>query len=113
MKSYPELAEELEQGMGALAEKMPQTMAPFADVVSGALSDGALDAKTKELIALAIAVAVRCDPCIAHHSRAVLNAGAKPDEITEALGVSVLMGGGPSVAYSVAAMKAVGQFMAE
>ena len=113
MKSYPQLAEELEKGMGDLAAQIPPTMTPFGEVVSGAMADGLLSAKTKELIALAIAVSVRCDPCIAHHSRAVLKAGATKEEVAEALGVAVLMGGGPAVAYSVSAMEAVGQFLAE
>lgn len=112
MKSYPEIAEKLEEGMGALGEAIPSTMTPFGEVVGAALADGVLDAKTKELIALAIAVTVRCDPCIAHHSRAVTNAGASRAEVTEALGVAVLMGGGPAVAYSVSAMDAFDQFKA-
>ena len=112
MKSYPELGGELEAGIAALGGDIPATMGPFGEVVGGALGDGVLDARTKELIALAIAVAVHCDPCIAHHSRAVLKAGASRAEIAEALGVAVLMGGGPAVAYSVAAMQAVDQFSA-
>lgn len=112
MKSYPEIAEQLEKGMDELGAKIPSTMTPFGEVVGGALADGLLTGKTKELIALAIAVSVRCDPCIAHHSRAVVKAGATPDEVAEALGVAVLMGGGPAVAYSVAAMDAVKQFTA-
>ena len=110
MKSYPEIAEQLEKGMGELGARIPTTMTPFGEVVGGALADGLLSAKTKELIALAIAVSVRCDPCIAHHTRAVLRAGATEGEVAEALGVAVLMGGGPAVAYSVAAMEAFAQF---
>lgn len=110
MKSYPEILETLEAGMAALGEAIPSTMTPFGEVVGAALADGALNAKTKELIALAIAVTVRCDPCIAHHANAVVKAGASREEVAETLGVAVLMGGGPAVAYSVSAMDAYDQF---
>mgnify|MGYP000651646066 CR=1 FL=1 len=112
MKSYPEIAEALGRGMEGLAAAIPATMEPFSSVVEGATATGALDSKTKELVALAIAACVRCDPCIAHHARAVCAAGASREEVSEVLGVAILMGGGPAVAYSVAAMEAFDQFEA-
>nr|WP_262712770.1 carboxymuconolactone decarboxylase family protein [Neolewinella litorea] len=69
----------------------------------------ALSRKIKEIKALAIAVTVRCDGCIAFHLHDAIAAGADRDEITEAIGVAVLMGGGPSVVYGCEALKALGQ----
>jgi AhpD family alkylhydroperoxidase len=69
-----------------------------------------LDTKTKELIALAIGVSKLCDGCIAHHTAGALKAGAGRDEIIEALGVAIMMGGGPSVVYATHALQAVDQF---
>ena len=71
---------------------------------------GALDQKTKELIALAIAVASRCDGCIAFHTNDALNAGASEAEITDALGVAILMGGGPSLMYATHVVEAIADF---
>ncbi len=73
-------------------------------------SDGALDAKTKELMALAIGIAVRCDGCIAFHVHDALEAGATEDEIVDTIGVAIMMGGGPAVVYGSAALEALKQF---
>ena len=96
--------------MGALSEATPDVMKGFGALHKAAMSNGALDTKTKELIALAIAVSARCDGCIAFHTHDVLEAGATADEITDALGVAVLMGGGPAVMYATHVMDAVKQF---
>jgi AhpD family alkylhydroperoxidase len=78
-----------------------------------AAADGVLNAKVKELIALAIAVNVRCDGCIAFHVNDALEAGATREEILEALGVAILMGGGPAMMYAVDALEALKQFESE
>jgi AhpD family alkylhydroperoxidase len=85
-------------------------MKAFWGVHKAAVAAGALDTKTKELITLAISVAARCDDCIAHHTYDALEAGATKDEITEALGVAILMGGGTSVVYATHAIEALNQF---
>jgi AhpD family alkylhydroperoxidase len=75
-----------------------------------ALKDGALDKKTKELIALALSVAARCDPCIAFHTQTLAKLGATRQEVDETLGVAVYMGGGPSLMYAAHALDAFEQF---
>lgn len=87
-----------------------EVMKAFAGIAQAALAPKALDAKTKELIALAIAVAVRCDDCIAFHVKAAVDQGASRDEITEALGMAIYMGAGPSVMYASHALEAFSQF---
>ena len=86
-------------------------MKAFWGLHTAALSPGALDTKTKELIALAISVSARCDDCIAHHINDALKAGATKEEITDTLGVAVLMGGGTSVVYATHAIEALEQFL--
>ena len=88
---------------------MPSAKA-FWGVHKAAVATGALDTKTKELIALAISVAARCDDCVAHHIHDALEAGATREEIGDALGVAVLMGGGTSVVYATHAIEALDQF---
>jgi AhpD family alkylhydroperoxidase len=73
-------------------------------------TDGALSAKVKELIALAIGIAVRCDGCIAFHVHDALKAGATHDEIVDAIGVAIYMGGAPAVVYGSQALEALQQF---
>jgi AhpD family alkylhydroperoxidase len=75
-----------------------------------ALAGKALDGKTKELIALGIAVAVRCDDCIGFHVNAALEQGASRDEVLDTLGMAIYMGAGPSVMYASHALEAFGQF---
>lgn len=108
--TYPEQFERVKQNMTILAEAQQKTMKAFSALHSAGIGPGALDTKTKELIALAIAVAARCDGCIAFHSHDALKAGASREEIADALGVAILMGGGPSVVYATHVVEAVDQF---
>jgi AhpD family alkylhydroperoxidase len=112
VKNYPELHDHLEKGIDALAHKLPGTMSGFMQMHQATVEDGALDARTKELIALGIAIAVRCDGCISYHVHDAVEAGATRDEMAETIGVAVLMGGGPAVVYGSEAWEAVEQFEA-
>ena len=99
--------------MQALGGRLGKPMAAFGELHHAALADGALSPKVKELIALAIAITVRCNGCIAYHVHDAMKAGAQPPEVLETIGVAVLMGGGPSVIYGIAAMEALDQFSKE
>jgi AhpD family alkylhydroperoxidase len=90
----------------------PEVMKGFSALAQAALAPGALDTKTKELIAITVAVAVHCDDCIAFHVKAALEQGASRPEIIEALGTAIYMGAGPSVMYASHALGAVSQFEA-
>jgi AhpD family alkylhydroperoxidase len=85
-------------------------MKAFSTIAQSALAPKALDGKTKELIALSICVAVRCDDCIAFHVKAAFEQGASRAEVTEALGMAIYMGAGPSVMYASHALEAFNQF---
>ncbi len=111
--NYPASYEKVQKDMGAYGKVHPELMKGFENLHKAAASDGALDARTKELIALSIAITVRCDGCIAFHVHDALEAGASKEEIVEAIGVAIMMGGGPSVVYGSAALEAVEQFQGQ
>jgi AhpD family alkylhydroperoxidase len=113
MKDYPQSYQELQKQIERLSRDVPGPMAAFGELHESAAAPGALDARTKELIALGIAITVRCDGCIAYHVHDALKAGALRKEIAETIGVAVLMGGGPSVVYGAQALAAVEQFESE
>jgi len=109
-KNYPEMAKDLSGSIARLRKGMPETMKGFSQMAAAATADGALDPKTKELIATAIGVAVRCDGCVAFHAKAAVKQGASREEILETLGMAVYMGGGPSMIYAAQALDAYDQF---
>jgi AhpD family alkylhydroperoxidase len=88
-------------------------MKAFSHIAHAALAAKALDGKTKELIALGISVAIRCDDCIAFHAKAALKQGASREEVMEALGMAIYMGAGPSVMSATHALDAFTQFESE
>jgi AhpD family alkylhydroperoxidase len=110
--SYPAYLTQLKRGIRTLAASQAETMQAFTALHRAATQPGALDTKTKELIALAIGVATRCDGCVAFHTHDALRAGATEAEIMETLGVAVLMGGGPSVMYATHVIEAMQEFQA-
>jgi AhpD family alkylhydroperoxidase len=85
-------------------------MKSFSDLGRAATAAGTLDARTKELIALALSVAARCDPCIGFHAKALVKLGATRQEIDETLAVTTYMGGGPSLMYAASAIAAFDEF---
>ncbi len=109
-KDYPDYYSPVKETMTRLGDAIPGPMSGFAQIHQASVEEGALSTKTKELIALAIAISVRCDGCIAFHVHDSIKAGAARQEIAEAIGVAVLMGGGPAVVYGSEALEALRQF---
>jgi AhpD family alkylhydroperoxidase len=85
-------------------------MKSFSDLGRAATAAGTLDARTKELIALALSVSARCDPSIGFHAKALVKLGATRQEIDETLAVTTYMGGGPSLMYAASAIAAFDEF---
>ncbi len=108
--NYVDRHRELNEGFRRLRGANPDVMAGFAKMHRAAVIDGALPAKTKELIALAIAIATHCDGCIAFHTHDAVRAGATQAEVEEAIGVAILMGGGSAAVYGSDALEALEQF---
>jgi AhpD family alkylhydroperoxidase len=77
---------------------------------ASAVTPGALDRHVKELMALAVAISVHCQGCVAYHVHDALDAGATREQVIETIGVAVMMGGGPAVVYGAEALAALDQF---
>ena len=93
-----------------LRDAIPDVWDGFTQLHKHAVADGVLPARIKELIALAIAVHDECDGCIAYHARAAAARGASEQEVAEALGVALLMTGGPGTVYGPRAFEAFKEF---
>ena len=107
---WNDVASALSFALKPLRSGAPETMAAFSGLAKAALEPKALDTKTKELIALGISVATRCDGCIAFHAQAAVKQGATRDEVLETMGMAIYMGAGPSVMYAAQALEAFDQF---
>jgi AhpD family alkylhydroperoxidase len=94
-----------------LAAATPAAMQAFWELHKKTTATDALDRRTKELIALAISVVMRCDDCIAHHVSDALRAGASREQIADALAVATLMGGGVGLVYATHAIEAADQLL--
>ncbi len=108
-KDWPGMAHELNTLVSTLRGRQAE-MRAFSQQAQAALKPAAIDAKTKELIALAVSVAIRCDPCITFHAKAAVAAGVTDEEIADTMGVAIYMGAGPSVMYAAQALEAVDQW---
>ncbi len=93
-----------------LRREVPPVMQAFGALSKSSGASGAVDAKTKELVALAIGVTQHCDGCIGFHSKALVELGATREEVAEVLGTCVYMGGGPALMYAADALRAYDQF---
>ena len=100
------LTRKVSSNLAGLRSSTPAVMKAFGELGRAALAPGALDSKTKELIALALSVATRCDACIGFHTQALVKLGATRQELDETLGVATYMGGGPSLMYAAGAVAA-------
>jgi AhpD family alkylhydroperoxidase len=107
---YRDLTQAVSAQLVGLRSGTPDAMKAFNDLGRAATAPGALDAKTKELIALALSVAVRCDPCIGFHAKALVKHGGTKQELQEMLAVATYMGGGPSLMYAASALAAFDEF---
>ena len=112
-KDWQAMAADLTGDIRALRAGAPEVMKGFSALAQAALRADALDTRTKELIALAIAVATRCDGCIAFHAEAAVKQGATRAEVLETMGMAVYMGAGPSAMYAAQALEAFDQFSAK
>ncbi|HXW72416.1 MAG TPA: carboxymuconolactone decarboxylase family protein [Methylocella sp.] len=109
-ENWAEITTEMTAAVKELRGGAPAVMKEFSAIARAALEPKALDVKTKELIALAISVATRCDPCIAFHAQSAVRQGASRDEVMEAMGMAIYMGAGPSVMYAAKAVEAYDHF---
>lgn len=112
-KDYIEITNNISQHVAKIAELQPEVMTNFMATAAAAGADGALDKKTKELIALAIGITNHCDGCIGYHVKSLVELGTTKQELAETLATCIYMGGGPALMYAADAMQAYEQFTAE
>lgn len=112
-KDWPGMATELSSAIKEVRLGSPEVMKHFSGMAAAATAGGALDSKVKELLAIAIAVAIRCEGCIAFHAKAAMQHGATREEIMETMGLAIYMGAGPSLMYAAQAVEAFDQFAAQ
>jgi AhpD family alkylhydroperoxidase len=108
MMDWNEYQKQLMSTIGSIAKTSPDTVGGYMMLSDAGTKTGHLDAKTRELISLAVAVTTRCDGCITVHTDAAYNLGATREEITEALGVAIAMNAGAALVYSARALDAFG-----
>ena len=108
----PARRSELHDGYRKLNKAIPETMKGFSELHRAAVADGELSHANKELIAMAIGVASHCNDCVVLHMYEALRAGATEAQVLEAIGVAVLMGGGPASTAATAAYKVLEDYTA-
>ena len=109
-KDFAQTANDVTTGVGLLRHGSPDAMKAFASLSAAATASHAIDTKTKELMALAIGIAVHCDGCVAYHTKMAYQHGASREEVAETVALAVYMGGGPSAVYGADAVRAYDQF---
>lgn len=98
---------QLAEAVAAMSKLSPDVVRGYTQISAAGKATGHLDAKTRELIALAVAVTRECDGCITVHTDAALKHGARQEEIMEALGVAIAVNAGAALVYSARVMDAV------
>lgn len=93
---------DMDEKLKIMAGQLPEVMAALSGLHSVVVKDGALSARTKELMMVAIAVALRCEYCLWKHVPEAVKLGATREEIMEAVSTAIVMAGGPAVAYGSA-----------
>jgi AhpD family alkylhydroperoxidase len=109
-KKYHDVTSGISTQLAKMRKEMPEVMAGFSSLAAAATKDGVLDKKTKELIAMALAVANHCPGCIGFHSQTLVKLQTSREELIETLGMAVYMGGGPSLMYAAEALEAFEEF---
>jgi len=109
-KNYKEITADISSALSQMRKEMPDVMNGFNAISQAATKDGALNKKTKELIALALGIAAHCDACIGFHTQTLVKLGLTREELLETLSMAVYMGGGPSLMYAAEALKAFEEF---
>ncbi|TAK81922.1 MAG: carboxymuconolactone decarboxylase family protein [Betaproteobacteria bacterium] len=111
-KPYAHAADQVLAGLALLREGAPEAVKAFGALSLAATAPKSIDTKTKELMALAIGIAVHCEGCVAFHTRGARKAGATRQEVVETVALAVYMGGGPAVVYGGDALRAFDEYAA-
>ncbi len=105
LNNWTEFVPAVKKAFGALGKQHPKMLAAYG-ALEEASAEGALDAKTRELISIAVAITTRCDGCIGVHTEAALKAGASEAEIAQTLATAISLNAGAAYVYSLRALEA-------
>ena len=111
-KDFVQIANDVMAGIGLLRQGAPDTIKAFGALSTAATASQTIDTKTKELMALAIGIAVHCDGCVAYHAKMAHQHGATREEVAETVALAIYMGGGPAAVYGADALRAYDQLSA-
>lgn len=103
--SWQEKLSDTRKNLRNLNSAIPDTARAFGALGKSVKEGGTLDYKTKELVALGMSIAARCEPCITLHTEALIKAGASREEVSDVLAMAIQMGGGPSMMYAAKALE--------
>ena len=106
MLNWTEYKQQIAAGVGQIGKTSPDLVRGYRVLSDAGQKTNRLDAKTRELIALAVAVTRQCDGCITVHTDAAVQHGATREEIVEALGVAIAVNAGAALVYSTRVMDA-------
>ncbi|HTS41214.1 MAG TPA: carboxymuconolactone decarboxylase family protein [Xanthobacteraceae bacterium] len=109
-KDFKGIANDVISGVGLLQQRAPDTAKAFGALARAATASKAIDVKTKELMALAIGIAIHCEGCVGYHTKMAHQHGASREEIAETVALAVYMGGGPAAVFGGDALRAYDQF---
>lgn len=109
-KSHKQGANDVSTGVGLLREALPEAMKGFAELATAATAHKELDTKTKELMAVAIGIAIQCEGCIDIHTKLAHRHGASRQQLAETIALAIYMGGGPASVYGAKALRAYDEF---
>jgi AhpD family alkylhydroperoxidase len=109
-KLYKDVTSDISSSLIKLRKEIPDVMSAFSSLAQAATKEGALDKKTKELIALALGIANHCDGCIGFHTQTLVKLGVTREELLEMLSMAIYMGGGPSLMYAAETLRAFEEF---
>ena len=107
---FTHITKDISTHLAKLRKEMPEVMTGFSALAQAATKEGALDKKTKELIAMALAIAKQCPGCIGFHAQTLIKLQTSREEFLETLGMAVYIGGGPSLMYAAEALEAFEEF---
>ncbi len=110
MEHFHQVTEDLKAPYRELVDAIPGVLAGYGAMHKAAMEEGALSTRMKELIALSMAITRECDGCISAHARGAAHHGATVAEVTEMIGVAVLMNGGPAIVWGPRALAAFHEF---
>ena len=106
------LMQDINSCLAPFRKSQSEALRGFGQLAQASMAEGAISAKNKELIALAIGVSQRCSGCIGFHVKALIRLGVTREQLMETLGICTYMGGGPSLMYAAEAVRAYDEFTA-